>query len=196
MKRRTFIATTAAFTSLGTACSALSQTATQTLSEGRSIPFSNYGRRIQNAPFGEEITKTSYYSRPSPYIANAGLLEKGGLEELKALGFKLVVDLRGKDEKGVSEEAQLARELGILYENIPVVERAPTWGQVDALIPLLHDKKNYPIIIHCVSSNRSGAIWAMYRYRVGVDALTALEEGRAAGLESREPAVRKALKLG
>lgn len=196
MKRRTFIATTAALTSLGTACSTLAKTAPQTSPEGRSIPFINHGRRVQNAPFGEKITKTSYYSRASPYVANAGLLEKGGLEELKALGFKLVVDLRGKDEKGVSDEAQLAQELDIAYENIPVVERAPTWGQVDALMPLIHDKKNYPMIIHCVSSNRSGAIWAMYRYRVGVDALTALEEGRATGLESREPAVRKALKLG
>jgi uncharacterized protein (TIGR01244 family) len=196
MKRRTFVATTIALTGLGTACSAMSQTAGQASLEGRSIPFSNHGRRIQNAPFGEKVSKISYYSRASPYVANAGLLQKGGLEELKSLGFKLIVDLRGKDEKGVPEDAELARELNIAYANIPVVDRAPTWGQVDALVPLIHDKKNYPMIIHCVSSNRSGAIWAMYRYRVGVDALTALEEGRATGLESREPAVRKALKLG
>ncbi|MEE9319680.1 MAG: sulfur transferase domain-containing protein [Granulosicoccus sp.] len=195
MKRRTLIATTATLFSLGATRTVWSQTAKQLSLESRSVPFNNYGRRIQNAPFGEEITKINNYNRTSPYIANAGLLQEGGLEELKALGFKLVVDLRGKDEKGVSEEVQLANEIGIPYTNIPVVDRAPTWGQVDALMALIHDKKNYPMIIHCVSSNRSGAIWAMYRYRVGVDALTAIEEGRAAGLESRESAVRKALKL-
>jgi len=44
-----------------------------------------------------------------------------------------------------------------------------------------------------VTSNRSGAIWSLYRARMGVPAEIAIQEGRAAGLESREAAVRDRL---
>ena len=55
--------------------------------------------------------------------------------------------------------------------------------------------KTIPYWFTVFSSNRSGAIWALYRASVGVSPLTAIEEGRAAGLASREAAVRKALKI-
>ncbi len=164
------------------------------LETSRAIPFENYGDDVAQAPYGGDVSAAiGQYNRVSPYIANAGLLHDGGLEEAQRLGFKLVVDLRGVNEKGVSEEKNLAGTLGINYFNIPVTERAPEWGQVDALAALIHDPFNYPVLVHCVSSNRSGAIWALYRARVGVSPFTAVEEGQTAGLASREKAVRKVL---
>ena len=166
------------------------------LDASRAIPFANHDDDIAQAPFGGEVSRAiGQYNRVSPYIANAGLLHKGGLEEAQRLGFKLVVDLRGTKERGVSNEMKLAERLGIRRINIPVVERAPEWNQVDELAALIHDPANYPMLIHCVSSNRSGAIWSLYRARVGVSPHTAIEEGRTAGLTSREPAVRQMLDL-
>lgn len=170
--------------------------AQQTTSQSalRAIPFDNHDDSVAQAPFGGEVSPAiSHYNRVSPYIANAGLLHKGGLEEAQRLGFKLIVDLRGADERGVSKEKEQADRLGIQYINIPVTRRAPGWSQVDDLAALIHDPVNYPVLVHCVSSNRSGAIWSLYRARVGVSPLTAVEEGRAAGLSSRETAVRKML---
>lgn len=162
----------------------------------RAIPFDNYGDNVAQAPFGGEVSPAiSFYNRVSPYIANAGLLHDGGLEEAQRLGFKLIVDLRGADEEGVSTEKMLADSLGIEYINIPVTRRAPEWNQVDELAGLIHNPEKYPMLIHCVSSNRSGAIWSLYRARVGVSPLTAIEEGRAAGLTSREAAVRNLLTI-
>jgi len=158
------------------------------------LPFLKYDESIKNAPFGERVgASISYYNRVSPYIANAGLLQKGGLEDAKQLGFKLIVDLRKPDEKGVKREMAAAKELGIDYLNIPVASRAPEWGQVDQLASVIGNTKNYPILIHCVSSNRSGAIWALYRARMGVPTEIAIQEGRCSGLESREQAVRNRL---
>lgn len=167
---------------------------TSSQSASRAIPFDNHDDKVALAPFGDEVSAAiSHYNRVSPYVSNAGLLHTGGLEEAQKLGFKLIVDLRGADEKGVSEEKKLADRLGIQYVNIPVTRRAPDWSQVDELATLIHNPLNYPVLIHCVSSNRSGAIWSLYRARVGVSPLTAIEEGRAAGLTSRETAVRKML---
>ena len=168
----------------------------KSLEVSRTIPFDNHDGNVSQAPFGGDVSPAiGQYNRVSPYIANAGLLHKGGLEEAQRLGFKLVVDLRGRTEKGVSREMRLAEELGIQRVNIPVVQRAPEWKQVDDLAALIHDPANYPVLIHCVSSNRSGAIWSLYRARVGISPLTAIEEGRTAGLTSRESAVRNMLDL-
>lgn len=162
----------------------------------RAIPFSTHSDNIAQAPYGGDVSRAiGQYNRVTPYIANAGLLHDGGLEEAQALGFRLIVDLRGEDERGVSDEKSSAQKLGVNYVNIPVTRRAPQWNQVDELAALIHDPANYPILIHCVSSNRSGAIWSLYRANVGVSAVTAIEEGRTAGLASREPAVRKMLGL-
>lgn len=56
----------------------------------------------------------------------------------------MVVDLRGEDEDGVSEEEKLAKKLGIKYVNIPVTQRAPETSQVEQLATLIHDSANFP----------------------------------------------------
>ena len=123
------------------------------------------------------------------------MLRGKGLEEAKRLGFKLVIDLRAPNEDGAVEEEQLAKDIGVNYQRIVVGRGAPDWSEIDKFAALIEDPKLYPILVHCVSSNRSGAIWAMYRAKAGVPALVAIEEGRAAGLESREKAVRKMLDI-
>ncbi len=190
MKRRHFLGLTLGAVSTSTALPALAQT-----NEAR-IPYEQYGRSVSKAPFGGEVSPAiSYYNRVSPYIANAGLLLDGGVAEARRLGFKLIVDLRAPDEDGVTEEIELAQSVGIKYVNIPVTARAPGWDQVEEFASIIHQSKHYPVLVHCVSANRSGAIWAMYRAHVGVPALIAIDEGRAAGLESREKAVRKQLNI-
>ena len=162
----------------------------------RAVPFQKQGDDIKQAPFGGDVSPAiAYYNRVSPYVANAGLLLPGGLEEAQQSGFKLIIDLRAADEEGVVKEQAMAKELGIKHRIIPVATRAPEWDQIDEFAELIHQPANYPVLVHCVSSNRSGALWAMYRAKMGVPALIAIEEGRAAGLESREKAVRKQLKL-
>lgn len=188
MKRRAFVV----FALAGTACTSPlpGRLAVADITD-RSLPFEKYSSDVEQAPFGSDVTPAiANYNRVSPYIANAGLLLKGGLEQAQRLGFKLIIDLRAADEKGVDEEQALAKKIGIKYNIIPVATRAPEWDQIDEFIKLIHQPTNYPVLVHCVSSNRSGAMWAMYRAQMGVRPSIAIEEGRAAGLESREQAVR------
>ena len=190
MQRRSFIAV------LSAAAAAISTTATAQSDTTLSTPFGRYGKKIVQAPFGDSVSSAIVnYNRVAPYVANSGLLLDGGLEETKALGFKLLIDLRSATEKGAQNEEQRAKTIGLNYLRIPVSTKTPHWDQVDQFTHLIENTEHYPILVHCVSSNRSGAIWALYRSRMGVSPVSAIEEGRAAGLESREKAVRKMLKL-
>ena len=148
------------------------------------------------APFGDRVSAAIVnYDRASPVIATAGLLKGNAVAEAKALGFKTILDLRGPDE-GIAVERAAAEAAGIAYLNIPVTTKAPTESQIPAFAEIVEDPANWPVLVHCVSANRAGAIWALYRAYRGVPPEVAVEEGRAAGLRtSREAAVRAQLGL-
>ena len=151
---------------------------------------------ITGAPFGGVVSENIVnYTRAAPYVGTAGKLNGDGVAEAKALGFKLIIDLRRPDENGVTEEQAAVQTVGIAYRNIPLAADASAWDQVEAVTAALADPANYPVLLHCGSANRAGAVWALYRSRQGVAPITALEEGRTVGLTSREEMVRKLLGL-
>lgn len=148
------------------------------------------------APFGDKVSAAIVnYDRASQVIATAGLLNGDGVAEAKALGFKTIVDLRGPEE-GTEAEQAAAKAAGVAYIGIPVTTAAPAPSQVPVFAEVIENPDNWPILVHCVSANRAGAMWALYRAYRGVPSEIALEEGRAAGLRgSREAAVREQLGL-
>lgn len=151
---------------------------------------------LSEAPFGGAVSPDIVnYSRAAPYVGIAGRLNGNGVAEAKELGFKLLIDLRRPEEDGVSEEVAAAQELGIAYVNVPLAKDQSAWDQVTEVERLLENQDNYPILLHCGSANRAGAVWALYRHRQGVPALIAIEEGLAVGLKSREAQVRELLGL-
>lgn len=147
------------------------------------------------APFGDKVSAyITYYNRALPAVGTAGLLLRDGVAEAARLGFKAIIDLRGPAE-GLEPEKAAAARAGIRYINIPVTTRIPTDDQVKAFAGFVTDAANFPVLVHCHTANRVGALWALYRVQSGVPAAIAVEEGRAAGLKSHEPAVRAKLGL-
>lgn len=198
-RRRLLQAATASTVALGmgTGTSAVFGQTMRRHREHQATPFRSAGRRVKQAPFGNSVSASIVnYNRVSPYIGTAGLLKGDALAEAKQLGFRLVIDLRGRDEDGVSNEAQRAARLGIERIEIPVTGSLPGEAQVSQFRELVNETSNYPVLVHCVSANRVGALWALYRVSVGVDPEVAVQEGRAVGLDSREKAVRRALDIG
>jgi protein tyrosine phosphatase (PTP) superfamily phosphohydrolase (DUF442 family) len=67
---------------------------------------------------------------------------------------------------------------------------------VDAVRNALGDGAAGPVLLHCGSSNRVGAVWAVIQAQAkGLTVEQALEEGRRAGLSSAsmEAAVKRVL---
>ncbi len=148
------------------------------------------------APFGNNVPASIVnYTKVAPNVALAGRLLEGGLEAAVGLGFKLIIDLRQPAEEGVAEEAAAAPGLGIAYVSSPMGAPAPGEDQLNQFTALISDPANYPILAHCASSNRAGAIWALHRVRSGVDPITAIEEGRNGGMTRKEAMVREMLGL-
>ena len=99
-------------------------------------------------------------------------------------GIKTVINLRGPGELDWDEAAHV-QELGMTYVNVPF--KAPdslTDGVFDNVRALLNAQSNQPLILHCSSANRVGAIWLAHRVLDGgISYDEALEEAKTVGLK-------------
>jgi uncharacterized protein (TIGR01244 family) len=152
--------------------------------------------KYKQAPYGDampDIVKN--YLRAAPYVGTGGIVDPKGYAELKKLGFKTIINLN-TNEEGAEKEGKGIMAAGLDYVSIPVATHAPDANEVAAFTKYVNDPKYYPILVHCESSNRVGAMWALYRAKNGVPPEIAVQEGRTVGLKpSREAAVREILKL-
>jgi uncharacterized protein (TIGR01244 family) len=140
-------------------------------------------KKITTVPFGDKIDGRIFnYNRTAPDIATAGLIKEGGVDLLTAEGFRAVIDLRTLPE-GTAEEQAAMEIAGIEYTNIPIGKEAPSTEDVGRFASIVGDPGRGPLLVHCVSANRVGTLWAMYRVSTGVPLQTALEEGRTVGMK-------------
>ncbi len=108
-------------------------------------------------------------------------------------GYAAVIDLRTVGEDRGLDEPAVVEELGMTYVAMPIGRKGITFENAQALDELLADFDE-PVLLHCGSSNRVGALLALRASMQGADDETALDIGRKAGLIKLEPAVRDALK--
>ena len=148
----------------------------------------------KEVPFGDKVgPAVTKYNRLRPNIATSGPLKEGAINELKSLGFATILDLRGPDE-GTDVEKKASEVAGLRYLNIPVTTTVPSDKQVAEFARIVEDAKYFPLLIHCGSANRVGAMWTLYLARQGIPISIAVDEGRTIGMQrDREDAVLKHL---
>ncbi len=134
-------------------------------------------------PASADATAFPNYRLVRPGLAVSGQPSAEGLAQLKEMGFKTVVNLRTEKE-GAKEEEALVKAAGLAYVSVPVT--APTLSQADAeaVGRVLEDPAAGPVLLHCATANRVGAIWALLQVRKGKSLDEAEAEGRAIGLQS------------
>ncbi len=99
-------------------------------------------------------------------------------------GIKTVLNLRTAKELDWDEGAWV-KKLGMNYVNIPITPSTFTDEKIDQARKLLKDSKNQPLLVHCASANRVGAIWLAHRVLDhGLSYQEALKEARTVGLRS------------
>jgi uncharacterized protein (TIGR01244 family) len=150
------------------------------------------------APVTEELRVAIPNARmPLEGVLTGGQPTAADLAEAAALGYHTVIDLLPPGESGVAEEAAQVPKLGMRYVSIPVAGAQDLTDQnVEALAKALADPAAYPVLLHCSSGNRAGALLALKAFRLdGKSAAEALELGVRAGLTKLEPEVRKKLGL-
>lgn len=102
-------------------------------------------------------------------------------------GIKTVINLRMPDELDW-DEAAAAKKLGMDYFHLPIGSAAALKDETFMKSrQLLNDKKRHPVLLHCASANRVGAVWLVHRVldqQVPYD--KALEEAKKVGLKSAD----------
>ncbi len=106
-------------------------------------------------------------------------------QEFKKRGVKAVLNLRPKGEMDFDEAAAI-KKLDLKYHSLPIASpEALTDEMFEKARKLLNSKEERPILVHCASANRVGAIWLAHRVLDGgltYDA--ALAEAKLVGLKA------------
>jgi len=129
-------------------------------------------------------------------ITTAGQPSAEQLAAAAKSGFKTVIDLRGVSEDRGIDERSTVEKLGMSYVTLPVEGAGGvTYANAAALDKLLAGVEG-PVLIHCASGNRAGALLALRDKLDGADDKSALALGVASGLTSLKPAVEQKLAQG
>lgn len=101
--------------------------------------------------------------QPLEYVATAGQPTEQHLNRLAEAGYKTVVDLRTPEETPRPDEwGMVVRRAGMEYVNIPVGHIDIDNETFDRFRELMRDGGRRPMLVHCSSANRVGALLIPY----------------------------------
>ena len=97
-------------------------------------------------------------------VYRGGQPKAGGLEKLKVMGIRTILNLRGEDDHSRAE-GDAARRLGLRYYSISLPGFSnPKDEEVDRVLEIINAHENQPVFVHCHhGKDRTGTIIASYR---------------------------------
>lgn len=154
------------------------------------------GTATEAEPTGDESSAEALL--PNGRIPQRGVLTGGApsreqLHALRERGYRTVVSLLPDH----AAEASAVNDLGMEFVAIPVAgPQDLTEANARSLSALLEQDAKKPMVLHCASGNRAGALLALAAfYGQGRSKAEALALGKAAGLTSLAPVVEEKLGL-
>lgn len=127
-------------------------------------------------------------------VTGAGQPDEAELERLSAAGYAAIIDLRlPSEERGLADERSSVESQGMSYIPLPIDSRTDiTFDKANELDRILAEIDG-PVLIHCGSGNRVGALMSLRASMNGAEDETAVEAGIQTGLTRLEPTVRERL---
>lgn len=129
---------------------------------------------------------------PEPGITTAAQPTPEQLQALAEAGFTTVINLRTDDEMHFDEGDQV-QSLGMNYHRIPIGSAADVNEDAARQLDAYLAGADGPVLVHCATSNRVGALFAVREHLAGADTETAVAKGKAAGLTSLEGRAREVI---
>lgn len=127
---------------------------------------------------------------PNARVIHANVLTGGQpsrehLHKAQEKGYRTIVNLRPEGEFDEFDEAGTVAELGMRYVHIPVAGAGDlNENNARRLHEVLIGEEDAPVMVHCGSGNRVGALMACRaRHILSHDKEEALRLGREAGLD-------------
>ncbi len=131
---------------------------------------------------------------PFPGVYAGGQPQPEQLASASQAGVRTVINLRRPDERGTRGEQDRVEELGMTYVSIPISGADDFDAQNAQALSDALEQAERPVIVHCGSGPRVGALFAMRAFYVdGLSVEEALEVGRASGMGRYEKEVKSRL---
>ena len=124
---------------------------------------------------------------------SAGQPDSAVLSTFAEAGYVAVVDLRtDKEDRGFDEPATVMG-LGMSYVSMPINSEVDINFEKAAELDQIISGFNGPVLVHCASGNRVGALFALNNKAQGSSDEEAIAAGKTAGMTRLEPEVLKVL---
>lgn len=130
---------------------------------------------------------------PVDGLTSSGQPDEAEFALFAAAGYVAVVDLRGPAENRGLDEAAVLEELNLDYVTLPLSSPDAISFENAAKLDQILSAYDGPVLVHCGSGNRVGALLALSKSLQGADDEEALVYGRSAGMTGLEPVVRSRL---
>jgi len=129
---------------------------------------------------------------PVDGVTSSGQPNEAALTVFAKRGYTTVIDLRtAGEDRGIDEPAAVER-LGMEYVSLPIGREDITFDNAQMLDSLIAAADG-PVLVHCGSGNRVGALLALSKSMNGADDAAALEYGRQGGMTGLESRVKEVL---
>lgn len=127
---------------------------------------------------------------PEADVLTGGQPDTSTIRAAAEAGYKTVITTRAPGEPVGFDERALVESLGMGFYELPVTGANLNRQTVEAFDALMASAPR-PILLHCGSGNRIGALYALREgWLRGADTATAMRVGEAAGMTGLAPAVR------
>lgn len=140
-----------------------------------------------------DAVKAAGAVQPVNGLSSSGQPDAEALDVFADSGYAAVIDLRGASETRGLDEPQAVAERGMTYVPFPIPGSDDITFENAGALKALIDAQSGPVLLHCGSGNRVGAMLALIASLEGADDDAALAYGREGGMTRLEPVVRERL---
>jgi uncharacterized protein (TIGR01244 family) len=131
---------------------------------------------------------------PVDGITSAGQPDAAALRVFAESGYAVVIDMRGpKEDRGMVDFVGAVEATGMKYIAFPIATTEEINFETAAKLDALLEDMDGPVLLHCASGNRVGALLALRQSLKGADDESVLAYGKDAGMTRLEPRVREVL---
>ena len=132
---------------------------------------------------------------PGSGIVTSGQPDEAAFRNIAGAGYSTVIDMRAADEDRGLEEQRIVEALGMTYLLFPIAGKQDVSFEKAAALNEILGGLDGPVLVHCKSGNRVGALFALRAKNNGASSEEALAIGKAAGMTRLEKLVQERLEI-
>ncbi len=133
---------------------------------------------------------------PADGITVSGQPDEQALGVFADSGYTTVIDLRGSGENRGFDEKAAVEGLGMSYVPLPIESGEQISFESAAELTRLIEAADGPVLLHCGSGNRVGALLALAKRQEGASVAESISYGEEGGLTRLRGLVEKRLEAG